>query len=255
MLMKLVMDIGNTTISIGLYKKQTRIAEWTVQTDYEKTVDEYGVLLGQLFMMNNLLTSEVKRIMVSSVVPPLDETIRQVCARYLAIEPVFVGPGVKTGLNISTENPREVGSDRIVNAVAALEHYTPPLIVVDFGTATTVCYVNAKRQYVGGVIAPGMSIAMDALYDKASKLPKIDLTATDSVIGRNTTDAMRSGYLYGYLGQMEGIVQRMKDEQGEATVVATGDHAVILGEHSRLIDHVHPHLTLDGLAILDERQP
>lgn len=253
--MKLMIDIGNTSISIGLYSQQERVAQWTVQTDSEKTVDEYGVLLGQLFMMDGRLISDVKRVMVSSVVPPMDETIRQVCTRYVQVEPVFVGPGVKTGLNISTENPREVGSDRIVNAVAALANYEPPMIVVDFGTATTVCFINAKRQYVGGVIAPGMSIAMEALYNRASKLPKIDLTATDRVIGRNTTDAMRSGYLYGYLGQMEGIVQRIKDEQGEAVVIATGEHAAILGEHSRLIDHVHPHLTLDGLAILEERQP
>lgn len=253
--MLLAMDIGNTTISTGLYRNQERILEWVIQTDYAKTVDEYGVLLGQLLMMNGQLSDEITDVMVSSVVPPLDDTIRQMFKRYFDIDPVFIGPGVKTGLNILTDNPREVGSDRIVNAVGALDFYEAPLIIVDFGTATTFCYVNQSKQYAGGVIAPGMGIAMEALYDKASKLPKIDLARTDKVIGRNTTDAMRSGYLYGYVGQMEGIVGRIKDETGApATVIATGEHAELLAEYSGLIDHVHPYLTLDGIAVLHSRQ-
>ncbi|AOM84608.1 type III pantothenate kinase [Salisediminibacterium beveridgei] len=253
--MLLAMDIGNTTISTGLYRDQKRVFEWVIQTDYDKTVDEYGVLLGQLFMMNGQLIDEVTDVMVSSVVPPLDDPIRRMFIRYFKVDPVFVGPGVKTGLNILADNPREVGSDRISNAVGALAVYEAPFIIVDFGTATTFCYVNESRQYAGGVIAPGMGIAMEALYDKASKLPKIDLAGTETVIGRNTTEAMRSGYLYGYVGQVEGIVGRINHEIGtSATVIATGEHAELLADYSRVIDHVHPHLTLDGLHVLHSKQ-
>ena len=244
-----VFDAGNTKMALGLYENGKRVYDWIIQTDEKQTTDELGVLISQLFHLKRLSFSEVEGVMVSSVVPTMDERLREVCSRYFGVLPLIVGPGIKTGLNIMSDNPGEVGSDRIVNAVSAMQKYDVPLIVIDFGTATTYCYINENKQYMGGVIAPGMKISMNALYEKASKLPTIDTVKAERVIGTNTVDAMRSGYLFGFLSQIEGMIARIKKEVAgkSPAVIATGDSAEFLWAETEAIDHVEPYLTLDGL--------
>src|SRR5574342_646774 len=201
-----------------------------------------------LFDHSGLSFTDIDGIIISSVVPPIMFALERMCQKYFHIKPLVVGPGIKTGLNIKYENPREVGADRIVNAVAAIHEYGSPLIIVDFGTATTYCYVNEERQYMGGAIAPGIGISTEALYSRAAKLPRIEIARPDAVIGKNTVSAMQAGILYGYVGQVEGIVKRMKDQSSvEPKVIATGGLANLIAEECSLIDHVDPFLTLKGL--------
>ncbi|WP_416148136.1 type III pantothenate kinase [Salipaludibacillus sp. HK11] len=252
--MNLVMDVGNTKIAIGVYDLGELQYNWTVQTDTFKTVDEYGILINNLFQFEGLNLEDVSGGIISSVVPTMDQCLKTMCQIYFHFTPMFIGPGIKTGLNILYENPREVGSDRIVNAVASIHQFSAPLIIIDMGTATTFCYINEKKQYVGGAIAPGMDISMEALYKRASKLPKIETIKAKSVIGKNTIHAMQSGFLYGFVGQIEGIVGRMKHEiKNEPTVVATGEMANVIAQETDLIDHVDEWLTLKGLQLVYDR--
>ncbi|SES24617.1 type III pantothenate kinase [Salisediminibacterium halotolerans] len=248
-------DVGNTKTALGLYERGKRVYDWTVQTDVNQTADAFAMLIRQLFQHHGLKLENVRGVMISSVVPAFDETLRDMCTRYFDLPPKTVGPGIKTGLNIMSDNPKEVGSDRIVNAVSALQKYQAPLIIVDFGTASTYCYINKKSQYMGGVIAPGMEISMQALYNKASKLPTVDTVKTDKVIGTNTVDAMRSGYLFGVISQAEGIIGKIKAEADDASplVIATGDQAEMIAENTASIDKVEPYLTLDGLCYIYEK--
>jgi len=253
-LLILVMDVGNTNISIGVYKEDKLQHHWRLKTDVHKTEDEYAMQIKMLFMHKSLSLSDIRGIIISSVVPPIMFTLELMCKRYFAVEPLVVGPGVKTGLNIHSENPREIGADRIVNAVAAIHEYGAPLIVVDFGTATTYCYIDEKGRYLGGAIAPGISIAMEALFTKASKLPRVELARPQSVIGKNTVSSMQAGIVYGYIGQVEGIVNRMRQEGSEgALAVATGGLAELIAKESRVIDVVDPLLTLKGLHLIYKR--
>lgn len=252
--MLLVMDIGNSNIVMGLYDGDELRHHWRVATDRNKTEDEYGMLATNLFQSVNLLPSQVSGVILSSVVPPLNFTIERMCEKYFRQKPLVVGPGIKTGLNIKYEYPREVGSDRIVNAVAAIHHYGTPLIVVDFGTATTFCYVDERGQYWGGAIAPGIGISTEALVSRAAKLPRIEIAKPASVVGRNTIAAMQSGVYYGFVGQVEGIVRRMMAEYGtKPKVVATGGLAPLVANETECIHVVDPYLTLKGLRLIYER--
>ncbi|PGR33875.1 pantothenate kinase [Bacillus cereus] len=249
-----VLDVGNTNAVLGVFEEGELRQHWRMETDRHKTEDEYGMLVKQLLEHEGLSFEDVKGIIVSSVVPPIMFALERMCEKYFKIKPLVVGPGIKTGLNIKYENPREVGADRIVNAVAGIHLYGSPLIIVDFGTATTYCYINEERHYMGGVITPGIMISAEALYSRAAKLPRIEITKPSSVVGKNTVSAMQSGILYGYVGQVEGIVKRMKEEaRQEPKVIATGGLAKLISEESNVIDIVDPFLTLKGLYMLYER--
>ena len=253
--MILVLDAGNSSMVLGVYEKDRLLYHWRMMTDKSKTEDEYAMQIKAFFNHEGISFEQIKGIIISSVVPPIMFGLEAMCMKYFKQKPLIVGPGVKTGLNIKYENPREVGADRIVNAVAALELYGGrPLIVVDFGTANTFCYISEKGDYMGGAIAPGIAISSEALYTKAAKLPRIEITKTTQVIGKNTIHAMQSGILYGFIGQVEGIVRRMKQSsKEEPLVVATGGMATLISNETPIIDVVEPYLTLNGLYIIYKR--
>ncbi|MBE9917145.1 type III pantothenate kinase [Paenibacillus donghaensis] len=253
--MILVIDIGNTNIVLGIYKGRELLHHFRLSTIGQSTSDEYGVWFHNLLHMAGIPVSDIRGIIISSVVPPMIHTIEEMCRKYIHKDPLMVGPGIKTGLNLRYENPREVGADRIVNAVAAVELYKGPVIVVDFGTATTFDCIDEKGNYLGGAIVPGIGIATEALVQRASKLPRIELEKPKRVIGRNTVHAMQSGIIYGYAGQVDGIVKRMKQEMQTplVKVIATGGMAELMAGESEAIDKVNPLLTLEGLRIIYER--
>src|SRR5216684_2871628 len=266
--MLLVVDVGNTNTVLGVFARVAKasgaldgppsydrlVAHWRVATRQASTVDEYGVLFRNLFSMANLEVAEIHGIVISSVVPPLDPVLRQVCERYFNSKPLFIEPGVKTGMPVLYDNPAEVGADRIVNSVAAFEKFGGPCIVVDFGTATTFDCVSAKGEYQGGVISPGIGISADALFEKTARLPRVAIRKPARVIGSTTVSSLQSGLYYGYLGLVDGILERLLEEMGEeATVVATGGLAGLIGTGSKYIKHVDDLLTLDGLRLIWER--
>jgi type III pantothenate kinase len=252
--MLLVFDIGNTNIVLGLYDGAELVNHWRTSTDREKTGDDYGMLIYNLFGYYGMSLKQVTDVIMSSVVPPLTVPLMRMVNRYFGIEPLVVGAGVKTGINIKYENPREVGADRIVNAVAAHSKYPGPLIVIDFGTATTFDAVTGEGDYLGGAIAPGIGISTEALFQRAAKLPRVELIKPPSVIARNTVTSMQAGIIYGYVGLVDEITGRMKEElRGEATVIATGGLANLIARESRLVKIVEPFLTLEGLRIIHER--
>ncbi|MCM3603628.1 type III pantothenate kinase [Robertmurraya korlensis] len=249
-----VFDVGNTNIVLGVYDREELKHHWRIETNRSKTEDEFGMIIKNLFNHANLSFSDIDGIIISSVVPPIMFSLERMCQKYFHIKPLVVGPGIKTGLNIKYENPREVGADRIVNAVAAIHEYGSPLIIVDFGTATTYCYIDEHKQYMGGAIAPGINISTEALYTRAAKLPRIEIARPEGVVGKNTVAAMQAGILYGYVGQVEGIVKRMKDQSKEKpTVIATGGLSNLIAQESNVIDIVDPFLTLKGLQIIYKR--
>lgn len=252
--MILVLDTGNTDIVLGVYEGEHLKYHWRLKTYQQRTEDEYAMAVKGLFDHVGLQFKDIHGIIISSVVPPVMYPLEQMCRKYFNQLPIVVGPGTKTGLNIKYDNPKEVGADRIVNAVAAIHDYGAPLIIVDFGTATTYCYINEKSEYVGGAIAPGIGISMEALFDRASKLPRVGLTRPDQVVGTNTVNAMQAGSMYGYVGQVEGIVARMKEEtKTEPTVVATGGMAELIAKETTVIDVVDNYLTLKGLYLIYQR--
>lgn len=253
--MLLVVDVGNTNIVLGVYDDKKLIGHWRISTDPVRTTDEYGVLIMNLFFHDRTVNvSDIDAIIISSVVPPLMPTLERVCLRYFNVKPIIVGPGTKTGMAIKYDNPREVGADRIVNAVAAYDKYGGPIIVIDFGTATTYCAILANGDYIGGAIAPGIQISAEALFQRAAKLPRIEVRNPGHVICRNTETSMQSGVLFGYVGQVEGIVARMKAElKADAKVIATGGLAQLINAETDVIDHIEPMLTLEGLRLLYER--
>jgi type III pantothenate kinase len=250
----LVVDVGNTNIVLGIYEGRTLLHHWRISTNRSATFDEYGMLVFNLFQHAEISIKEIEAVIISSVVPPLMSVLESLCNKYLNQSPLVVGPGLKTGLNIRYENPREVGADRIVNAVAAIELYGPPLIIVDFGTATTFDYIDEKGQYIGGAIAPGIGISTEALYQRAAKLPRIELIKPKSTVGRNTITSMQAGIIYGFAGQVDGIVGRMQEEyKSQAKVIATGGLAELISSESKSIEVVNPLLTLQGLQMIYER--
>lgn len=244
-----LLDIGNTNTVLGVYAEGKLEYEWRIRTDRYKTEDELGILVKSLFDYNELAFSEIEGIIVSSVVPPMMKAVEFMCAKYFRLEPLIIGrENVASTLDIRYPQPEEIGADRIVNAVGALAMYEAPLIIIDFGTATTFCYIDDDKAYYGGIIAPGIKISMDALYEHAAKLPKIEIQKPDSVIGASTVGAMQSGVYYGYVGQVDGIVERIKEEvNGDPTVIATGGLASLIADDSKTIHHIERHLTLIGL--------
>ncbi len=268
--MLLVLDVGNTNTVLGVFARVAKVhaggdldeppryerllAHWRVATTRTGTVDEYGVLFRNLFSMAGLEVKGIHGIVISSVVPPLDPVLRQVCEGYFNLRPLFIEPGVKTGMPVHYDNPAEVGADRIVNAVAAFEKYGGPCVIVDFGTATTFDCVSPKGEYLGGVICPGIGISADALFERTARLPRVEIRKPARVIGSTTVGSLQSGLYYGYLGLVDGIIELLLAELGSDTrVVATGGLGPMIGTGSKYIKHVDDLLTLEGLRIIWER--
>lgn len=255
--MLLAIDVGNTMIGIGIYQGKTLRAEWTISTDRRKTHDEYGLLFVDLIEHQGINPADVRAVALSSSVPPMVPTLEWMCHKYFNQKPLVVGPGVKTGMVIRYDNPREVGADRIVIAVAAFEKYGGPLVVVDFGTATIFDVISREGEYLGGVIAPGITLSVEALFQHAAKLPRIELIKPQTVLARNTVHSMQSGVIYGFAGQVDEVLDRLVQEMGAAAaglkVVGTGDHAALVAGETQRISMVDPYLSLEGLRIIYER--
>jgi type III pantothenate kinase len=248
-------DIGNTNTVFGVTEKDQVLEHWRVRTEKDATADELGILIGNLFKSTETEMSDISHIIISCVVPPLLNAFEELAHRYFDITPMIVGPGLKTGMPIQYDNPKEVGADRIVNAVAAYDKYRTGLVVVDFGTATTFDCVSKDGAYIGGAIAPGVTISCEALFQKASKLPRVEIFAKPkNVIAKDTISSMNVGIIYGYAGLVDGIVNRIKKEMGQnLTVIATGGLAPLICEESETIEHVEEFLTLEGLMIIHKR--
>jgi type III pantothenate kinase len=252
--MLLAIDVGNTNIVYGLFDGQKLVHQFRVESGRGRTADEYAVVVRQLLAMNGVDPRDVHAGIIASVVPSLTDPMCDLVRRAFGHEPMVVGPGIRTGISILAENPREVGADRIVNAVAAYEKFKSGVIVVDFGTATTFDCITPKGEYLGGVIAPGIQISADALFARAAKLPRVEITKPPKVVGRNTVHSMQSGIVYGYVGLVDGIVERIIDEVGyECAVIATGGLARVIAPLTRTVPEVEDELTLVGLRILYER--
>ena len=252
--MLLVVDVGNTHSVLGLYEGEALVHDFRIESSKGRTLDEYHVLLRSLLQVAEVERDEVEAAIIASVVPTITETLAHAVSLAFGSEPLVVGPGIKTGMPILYENPREVGADRIVNAVAAYAIVNGPVIVVDFGTATTFDVVSGKGEYLGGVIAPGIRISADALFSRAAKLPRIEVAKPPRVVGRNTVHSMQSGIVYGYVGLVDGMVDRIRAELGtESAVIATGGLARLVEPESLTIERVEEFLTLDGLRLLYER--
>ncbi|MEG0309023.1 MAG: type III pantothenate kinase [Clostridium sp.] len=253
-----VLDVGNTNIVLGIYKEKTLIVEWRLSTDYKKTSDEYMIEVAQLFTYNKLDVNDISGVIISSVVPNIMYSLEHMVRKFFNKKPLIVGPGIKTGINIKYDNPKEVGADRIVNAVAAYEMYKTSLVIIDFGTATTFCAVGKGGDYIGGTICPGIKISSDALFQKAAKLPRVELVKPETVICKNTVASMQAGIVYGYIGQVDFIIKKIKEEmkalgEGNPMVVATGGLANLIAQDSTMIDKVEPFLTLEGLRMIYEK--
>ncbi|MDO4472496.1 MAG: type III pantothenate kinase [Bacillota bacterium] len=258
--MLLAFDVGNTNIVLGVFKDGEMVTNWRLETDNQKSADEYGMVIHQLFQYENLDVNEVEDVIISTVVPSILYTLQHLSQKYFDTRAIVIGPGIKTGLVVKYDNPKQVGADRIVNAVAAHAKYGGPLIVIDLGTATTFCAITAKAEYIGGTIAPGLKISSDALFEKTAKLPKVELEEPGSVICRNTINSMQSGLVYGHMGLVEFIVKKMKRElaeycKGEISeedikVIATGGLATLVNSGVDCIDYVDKLLTLEGLEMI-----
>jgi type III pantothenate kinase len=273
--MLLALDVGNTNTKLGLYRfdsdnpaaKPTLVAHWRVTTHHQQTADEYSVLFVNLFTLNGLEPSQVTHIIISSVVPPVETTLRQVCETCFHVDPLFIEPGIKTGMPVLVDNPSELGADRLADSIAAFERYGGPCIVVNFGTATRFEVISAKGEYLGGAISPGLGISADALFTHAARLSRVDIKRPAKVIGTNTVTHLQSGLYFGYIGLVDGILERMLAELKERMltemgtaeldvqprIIACGGLAHMIAEGSRFITDIDDMLTLDGLVLLFER--
>jgi type III pantothenate kinase len=252
--MLLVVDVGNTHTALGLYEGRDLVHDFRIESSKKRTLDEYHVLLRALLDVAEVARDEVEAAIVASVVPAVTETLARALELAFGFEPLVVGPGIKTGMPILYENPREVGADRIVNAVAAYDIVEDAVVVVDFGTATTFDVISRKGEYLGGVIAPGIQISADALFARAAKLPRVEVAKPSRVVGRNTIHSMQSGIVFGYVGLVDGMVARIRAELGyDVSVIATGGLARLVAPESETIERVEEYLTLEGLRLLYER--
>lgn len=253
--MILVCDVGNTNIVLGVYEGEELLRAWRISTDRNRTSDEYGVSIKQLFEYEKFEMNQIESVIISSVVPPIMYALENMSKRYFKKEPIIIGPGIKTGIKIVYDNPKEVGADRVVNAVAAYEKYGGSIIIVDFGTATTFCAISEAGDYLGGVISPGIVISSEALFQKASKLPRVELVKPDKVLNKNTINSMQSGIIYGYVGMVDYIVTKMEEELGVKSkeVIATGGLASVIASESKVITKIEKMLTLEGLRIIYEK--
>jgi type III pantothenate kinase len=251
--MLLALDIGNTAITIGVFDGEKIRARWSIATDVENLVDEYAILLLSLLQTEDLRATDIDEAVLGSVVPSLTPVFQEVCRRYFKVVPLVVDPGVRTGIRILYDSPRDVGADRVIDAVAAIKLYGPPLIIVDFGTATVFDAISREGDYVGGAIAPGIGISLEALFERTAKLPRIELERPKHAIGKTTVNAMQSGVIFGYVGLIEGIIARMKKElDGDAKVIATGGYAPLIARETKVIQEVNVDLTLVGLRLIQE---
>ncbi|OPY07355.1 MAG: Type III pantothenate kinase [Syntrophaceae bacterium PtaB.Bin095] len=249
--MLLVVDVGNTNTVLGLFDGAELVHDWRIRTVVDHTVDEYGMLIYNLYKTSRISSRKIRDIIISCVVPPMLNILEPLCGKYFSLKPLIVGPGVKTGMPIFYDNPKEVGADRIVNAVAGYEKYKQDLIIVDFGTATTFDYVSARGEYMGGCITPGIMISSEALFERAAKLPRVELSKPRSIVAKDTVSSMQAGIIYGYAGLVDGICERMKAEvKSNPLVVATGGLAKIVAPETRNINIVDDMLTLEGLRII-----
>ncbi len=252
--MLLVIDVGNTNTVLGLYDEKNLLHDWRIRTEIDHTVDEYGVLIYNLYQSSRMKAKEFKSvtaIIISCVVPPMLNILEPLCLKYFNVKPLIVGPGIKTGMPIFYDNPKEVGADRIVNAVAAYNKYRKESIIVDFGTATTFDYVSPRGEYMGGCIAPGIVISVEALFERASKLPRVEFSKPKTVITKDTVSAIQAGIMFGYAGLVDGIVTRMKAEiKMNPLVIATGGLANVIAPETKTIEKIEEMLTLDGLRMI-----
>ena len=252
--MLLTVDIGNTSTFLGVFDGDRIVADWRISTKGSRTLDECGIILTDLFNNSGFNLESISGVVVSSVVPHLKGAFTGAIKKYMKIDPLFIAPGVKTGMPILSDNPREVGADRIVNGVAAYEKFKREVIVVDFGTATTFDYISAKGEYMGGAIVPGIKVSLEALFHRASKLPRVDVIKPERVVGKDTISSMQSGIFFGYVSLVEGMVAKMKKEVGgNPSIVGTGGLATLISSGTNVIEKVEPHLTLQGLKIIYER--
>ena len=247
-----VLDVGNTNTVLGVFEQDELKYQWRIKTDRHKTEDEYGMLVKSLLEHDGLSFSDIGGIIISSVVPPMMDALERMCLFYFQKKPMVIGhEHVEDSLKMAYPNPAEIGADRIVNAVGALREYVAPLIIIDFGTATTYCYVNEKEEYAGGAIAPGVNVSLEALYSKAAKLPKIEIKSPANIVGKTTVEAMQSGVYFGYIGQVDEVVRRLQAQAVRpAKVIATGGLAPLIAHDSATIDFVDSHLTLKGLYLI-----
>jgi len=252
--MLLVIDVGNTNTVLGVFEGKNLACQWRLKTDKSQTADEYGILTRNLFTLDSVQADQISAIMVASVVPTLNLVIEEMAGKYFHLKPLFLNPGTRTGMAIHYDNPQEVGADRIADSVAAFEKYGGPCIIVDFGTAITFDAISAKGEYLGGAIAPGLGISAEALFDRAAKLPRVEIREPQRVIGGNTVASMQSGLFYGSVGLVDGILDRFCQVLGEKTkVIATGGQATLIAGASKYKPPVEPSLTLEGLRIIYER--